>query len=96
MNDFMRLGGNQPAKTSLRAVRSVSSAALQNEQVTRKRVDALEQWAGAVANTVSPLIDLRDYLDSGIWARARWLVLGSKALPVKREAPVEDAARPVD
>lgn len=95
-NAFSQLRGAPKAKSSLRNVRHVSDAALQNEQVTRKRVDKLEEWAGAVARTMSPVLDEREYLNSGIWARLRWLVLGEKALPVKRAEPVDDPPRPVD
>jgi hypothetical protein len=96
MTPFASLNGKQPPKTSLRAVRSVASASLQNEQVTRQRVDKLEAWAGHVARIVSPMLDRDAYLNSGLWARLRWLVLGDRALPVQRNEPEEDAPRADD
>lgn len=38
-------------------------AALQNEQVTRSRVDAIEQWKTGLTNR-------------SLWGRLRWLVTG--------------------
>ena len=45
--------------------KQAAEAALTNEQVTRQRVDALEQWAAAFSGMT-------------FWRRVRWLLLGGR------------------
>lgn len=48
-------------------------AALANEEITRQRVDALEQWATSTGEAVSALqsVATRD-----LWGRLAWLLRG--------------------
>ena len=70
--------GKQPPKSSLRAVRSVTAAVVNDEQVTRGRVDRLEAWARASATITAGHMD---FIQMGLGARLRWVMTG--ALPVR-------------
>lgn len=80
MNEFASLG-KQPPKTSLRNVRQTAAASLQNEQITRHRVEQLEAWAGAVGPSVEALqqatADHMDFISMGFLDRLRWLCRGT-------------------
>lgn len=47
-----------------------AEAALTNEEITRKRVEGLEQWAIAVSLVLA----------GGFWARFRWLLFGARKI----------------
>ena len=53
--------------------RRATEAALRNEQVTRQRVDILEQLARAHGIEIH---DVRKVLSRGLRGRLRWLLLG--------------------
>ncbi len=55
--------GVHSRRTLARQVVPAVDAALQNEQLTRQRVTALEQWA-------------QTFMSRTWWERWRWLVLG--------------------
>jgi hypothetical protein len=84
------MSGATQQRVSLRNVRTATAASIRNERVTRDRVDDLERWSGVVARVLGTMLDRDAYLNSGIWPRLRWLVMGDNALPVKRDAPEED------
>lgn len=84
-----------PPKVSLRKVRAATEANIQNEQVTRQRVDHLESFAGAIAASVEQAqnqIDATthivgqhmDFLQMNFFERVWWFVSGE--FP-KRERP---------
>ena len=50
--------------------REATRAALTNEQLTRQRVEKLEQWLHAVSQEQQAL------RRGGMWTRLRWLVTG--------------------
>jgi hypothetical protein len=53
-------------RANLQLVKEETQAALTNEQITRKRVDGLEDWV-KVANAL---------LSRGFWGRMRWVLTG--------------------
>lgn len=60
----------QAPKSSLRSVRGVAAAALDNEQITRQRVEQLETWAQLAS------LHMANFTQMGFWARLRWLTTG--------------------
>jgi hypothetical protein len=66
-----------PPRVSLRKVRSAAAVALQNETVTRERVDQLEAWATSAGEQMAALARSHAAFTSmGFWARLRWLMRG--------------------
>lgn len=90
----------QRPKTSLRTVRAVTDANLQNELVTRQRVDRLESWAGATHLVIEEsqrdlkrVDQQRVLLASSLWSRLKWLVVGAMPeipQPIKQEISHEE------
>jgi hypothetical protein len=60
-------------KPVLRMVKDRANAALQNEQITRGRVEGLESRIGGLAACVEAL---EAKWNGSLWARLRWLLSG--------------------
>jgi hypothetical protein len=68
---------NQTAgKVSLRNVRTATAAALENEKLTRQRVDDLEAYAHVSAQHLTEMQAEREALRAGVVARLRWFLTG--------------------
>jgi hypothetical protein len=64
-------------RVSLRTVRAATSAMIQNESVTRERVEQLEAWATSAGEQMAALARSHAAFTSmGFWARLRWLMRG--------------------